>query len=102
MLNILNKSGRAEGVSTDRLVADEERRLHASLVKLSPQVHGHLGRGDFAQALKDLAGIRADVDAFFDKVLVNAEDEGVRRNRLALLTELGTLMNQVADISRLA
>jgi glycyl-tRNA synthetase beta chain len=102
VLNILNKSGRAEGVDASLLVADEERRLHASLAKLSPRVHAHLEHGDFAQALEDLAGIRAEVDAFFDKVLVNAEDEAVRRNRLALLTELGTLMNQVADISKLA
>jgi len=42
------------------------------------------------------------VDAFFDKVLVNAEDEAIRMNRLALLTQLGELMNRVADISKLA
>ena len=102
VLNILNKSGRAEGVDAYLLAADEERRLHLSLAALSLRVNAHLERGDFGQALKDLGGIRADVDAFFDKVLVNAEDERVRRNRLALLTELGTLMNQVADISKLA
>jgi glycyl-tRNA synthetase beta chain len=49
-----------------------------------------------------LAGIRVDVDAFFDKVLVNAEDLAVRGNRLALLTGLERLLNRVADISRLA
>ena len=49
-----------------------------------------------------LAGVRGDVDAFFDKVLVNAEDLAVRGNRLALLTGLERLLNRVADISRLA
>ena len=62
----------------------------------------HLERQDFAAALKELAGVRAEVDAFFDKVLVNAEDEAIRTNRLGLLTQLAALMNRVADISKLA
>jgi glycyl-tRNA synthetase beta chain len=49
-----------------------------------------------------VASIRGDVDAFFDKVLVNAEDPAVRANRLALLTGLERVLNRVADISRLA
>ena len=100
--NILKKSGSGGGVSVELLGQDEERRLHASLESLAPRVEQSLERQDFAAALKDLAGIRDDVDAFFDKVLVNAEDEKVRANRLALLTKLGLLMNRVADISKLA
>jgi glycyl-tRNA synthetase beta chain len=100
--NILRKSGGGDRVSPELLSQDEERKLHASLQILSPRVEQHLERQDFAAALKDLAGIRNDVDAFFDKVLVNAEDEKVRSNRLALLTQLGILMNRVADISKLA
>jgi glycyl-tRNA synthetase beta chain len=100
--NILRKSGGGDRVTPELLAQDEERQLHASLQALSPRVEQHLERQDFAAALKDLAGIRNDVDAFFDKVLVNAEDERVRSNRLALLTQLGILMNRVADISKLA
>lgn len=100
--NILRKSGGGDRVSPELLAQDEEKKLHASLQALSPRVERHLERQDFAAALKDLAGIRDDVDAFFDKVLVNAEDEKIRSNRLALLTQLGTLMNRVADISKLA
>jgi glycyl-tRNA synthetase beta chain len=100
--NILRKSGMGERVSAELLAQDEERRLHASLEALAPRVERHLERQDFTAALRELAGVRADVDAFFDKVLVNAEDEKVRTNRLALLTQLGALMNRVADISKLA
>ena len=100
--NILRKSGTGEHVAVELLAQDEERRLHASLQALAPRVEQDVQRQDFTAALKDLAGIRADVDAFFDKVLVNAEDEKVRANRLALLTQLGSLMNRVADISKLA
>jgi glycyl-tRNA synthetase beta chain len=100
--NILRKSGHGDTVSPLLFAQDEEKRLHTSLESLVPRVAGHLERKDYAAALKDLAGIRNDVDAFFDKVLVNAEDEKVRNNRLALLTRLGGLMNRVADISKLA
>ena len=84
------------------LKQDEEVRLAGALVLIAPRIEGHLNASNFTGALKELAGLRGDVDAFFDKVLVNAEDESLRRNRLALLTELGALMNRVADISKLA
>ena len=100
--NILKKSGNGASVAPGLLAQDEEKKLHASMQALAPRVEQHMERSDYAAALKDLAGIRADVDAFFDKVLVNAEDEKVRANRLGLLDELGRLMNRVADISKLA
>ena len=56
----------------------------------------------YQEALESLAAIAAPVDAFFDKVMVNADDEKVRANRFALLAELRALLNQVADISKLA
>jgi glycyl-tRNA synthetase beta chain len=52
--------------------------------------------------LKILAGLRDAVDLFFNDVMVNAEDAQIRQNRWALLKQLQTHMNQVADISRLA
>jgi len=100
--NILEKSGRSDGVDAGLFAQDEERRLHAALAALSPQVEASVAAGDFGAALLAVATIRGDVDAFFDKVLVNAEDPAVRANRLALLTALERVLNRVADISRLA
>ncbi len=100
--NILDKSGRSDGVDTALFAQDEERRLHAAISALAPGVEASVAAGDFSRALVSLAGIRSDVDAFFDEVLVNAEDLAVRANRLALLTGLERLLNRVADISRLA
>jgi glycyl-tRNA synthetase beta chain len=100
--NILEKSGRADGVDAGLLAQDEERGLHAALLALAPQVEASVAGGDFGAALLAVARIRGDVDAFFDKVLVNAEDLAVRANRLALLTGLERVLNRVADISRLA
>jgi glycyl-tRNA synthetase beta chain len=58
--------------------------------------------GDFSATLKALAALRDDVDAFFNDVMVMAEDPAVRNNRLALLNTLHGMMNRVADISKLA
>ncbi|MBK8321376.1 MAG: glycine--tRNA ligase subunit beta [Betaproteobacteria bacterium] len=100
--NILEKSGRSDGVDPDLFMQEEERRLHAALAALSPQVEASVAGGDFGAALLAVASIRGDVDAFFDRVLVNAEEPAVRANRLALLTGLERVLNRVADISRLA
>jgi glycyl-tRNA synthetase beta chain len=67
-----------------------------------PEVDAAWARGDFAGTLKTLAQMRDDVDAFFNDVMVMAEDEALRRNRLALLSSLHGMMNRVADISKLA
>ena len=80
----------------------ELREQRQPVVAQALVVEPKVASADFEPALLALAGIRADVDAFFDKVLVNAEDLAVRGNRLALLTGLERLLNRVADISRLA
>jgi glycyl-tRNA synthetase beta chain len=56
----------------------------------------------YAEALQLLAGVRKEVDSFFDEVMVMTENPLTRDNRLALLSQLERLMNQVADISKLA
>ena len=58
--------------------------------------------GDFSATLKALAALRDDVDAFFNDVMVMAEDTSLRNNRLSLLSTLHSMMNRVADISKLA
>jgi glycyl-tRNA synthetase beta chain len=59
-------------------------------------------RGDYAGYLKTFAVLKQPVDAFFDSVMVMAPEDALRRNRLALLSDLREAMNRVADISKLA
>ncbi|MSQ18186.1 MAG: glycine--tRNA ligase subunit beta [Betaproteobacteria bacterium] len=100
--NILKKSGVADTIDPQLLTDVEERALFEQLVAMEPAVGAQIAAQQFAAALRSLADARDRVDAFFDKVLVNAEDPKLRNNRLALLTRLNRLMNQVADISKLA
>jgi glycyl-tRNA synthetase beta chain len=100
--NILDRSGRSYTIDDNLFAQDEERRLAEVLREKSVVVEASVAEENFERALLTLAEIRADVDAFFDKVLVNTEDLAVRENRLALLTALERLLNRVADISRLA
>jgi glycyl-tRNA synthetase beta chain len=72
------------------------------MTSLKPAVDAAYAQGDFAATLKGLARLRGDVDAFFNDVMVMAEDAGLRNNRIALLAELHGMMNRVADISKLA
>jgi len=102
--NILRQAG-GDGVATvkEKLLTDEaERALWASLGETTSIVRPLLDTGDYTKALTELAGLRAPVDRFFDDVMVMADDEAVRNNRLALLGELRALFLDVADISRLA
>ena len=72
-----------------------------AVASLEPRLDVALEAEDFAAAMRELSGLRAPVDAFFDKVMVNAPQPELRDNRLALLRDLRHLMNQVADLSRL-
>jgi glycyl-tRNA synthetase beta chain len=101
--NILKKSEEASGkVDTGRLVEPAERALATALSEVAPQAAAAFDRGDYTASLQALALLKAPVDAFFDGVMVNAEDADLRRNRLALLAALHGAMNRVADLSRLA
>ena len=60
-----------------------------------------LNSGDYTAALTELAALHEPVDAFFDNVMVMADDAAVRNNRLALLDSLRTLFLRIADLSRL-
>jgi len=101
--NILRKSD-ADSVKLDASLLREpaERELHSSLRALTPGIAAHMDARDYTKAMQAMAALKGPVDAFFDKVLVNAEDEQLRNNRHALLRELDALMNGVADISKLA
>lgn len=101
--NLLRKAeGEIAQLDESRLSEAAERELAQAVRRLAPLAENQLAAGDFAGALTTLAQVRTAVDAFFADVMVMAEDPAVRANRLALLARLHGLMNQVADISRLA
>ncbi len=89
-------------VSANLLVEQEEKGLYAALERVSASSAECLTGGDYQGALATLAGLREPVDAFFDGVMVNAEEPDLRANRLNLLYALRGLFTQVADISQLA
>ncbi|MFC5472622.1 glycine--tRNA ligase subunit beta [Paraherbaspirillum soli] len=101
--NILKKTdGVSSDVQHDLLRDAAEQQLFSAMHALKPQVDAAFAKGDFSGALKALAQLRQNVDAFFNDVMVMAEDEQLRNNRLALLSNLHVMLNQVADISKLA
>ena len=79
-----------------------EIALNAALGEVEPVADAAFDAGDYTASLKSLAALKAPVDDFFDHVMVNAEDAGLRANRLGLLARLRRAMNRVADLSRLA
>jgi len=81
---------------------DQERDLYQAMVGIEPLAKKYLDSGNYGQNLKALVTLKPFIDDFFDKVMVMCEDQALRKNRAVLLQHLGRLMNQVADISRLA
>jgi len=104
--NILkkNEEALAQAGSVDPALLQDaaEKALYASVQRVQPDVDAAFERGDFTGTLKTLAQLRDDVDAFFNDVMVMADDVALRNNRLALLSILHRMMNRVADISKLA
>ena len=92
----------AGAVDPGLFAAEEERALHAALEAAAPRVATELQAEHFEAAMAALAGLRAPVDAFFEQVLVNADDAAVRQNRLRLLSQVQGAMGQVADFSLVA
>ena len=102
--NILKKTAASEVTAVDPALLPEpaEQALYAAMLQLTPQVDNAYAAGDFSATLKSLAQLRQPVDAFFNDVMVMAEDAALRANRIALLSQLHAMMNRVADISKLA
>lgn len=80
----------------------QETALYSALRDAMPKADAAYERTDYTVSLKEWSKLKEPVDAFFDNVMVNAEDPALRANRLALLAHLHAAMNRVADISRLA
>ena len=101
--NILKK---AEGprAALDKALLTEaaEEALYTRLLGVTPDANARYAAGDYTGMLQVLSALKPQVDTFFEDVMVNAEDEKVRANRLSLLSQLQALFNQVADISKLS
>lgn len=105
--NILRIEEKKDGVSYEGgvdmvlLHEPEERALAEAIAHLGPQIEAALGAEDFEAAMALIATLRAPVDAFFDKVTVNAEDKALRANRLRLLADIRAITRAIADFDRI-
>lgn len=101
--NILRQAESAEHGEIDATLLDDdaEKALYEALKNAEQSVSPMLEKRAYSEALAELSTLRKPVDTFFDDVMVMTDDEEVRRNRLALLTELRALFLNIADISRL-
>jgi glycyl-tRNA synthetase beta chain len=84
-----------------KLTAPEEKALAAAIKTAEKEIEAALKSEDFEAAMRAMAKLRAPVDAFFDKVIVNADDKAVRENRLKLLNRIREATRHVADFSRI-
>jgi len=101
---ILHQAGFStdENTDPDLMDAGPEKDLHNELITVSGDARVHAMQQQYLQALVRIASLRPAVDRFFDKVLVNAPDERIRRNRLTLLSNLLTEFSAIADFSEIA
>jgi glycyl-tRNA synthetase beta chain len=101
--NILKKTDDVDAHVSEILLQEAaEKSLYAALQSVLPQAQSQWVAGDYTASLQSLAALRAPVDAFFEDVMVNAEQMDLRLNRLGLLKTLHVAMNRVADLSKLA
>ncbi len=101
--NILKKTDAVDAHVSEMLLKEPaEKALYAAMQLTAPKAKAQFGAGDYTESLQTLAALRAPVDAFFESVMVNADELDLRLNRLGLLTSLNAAMNRVADLSKLA
>ncbi|MDO9159354.1 MAG: glycine--tRNA ligase subunit beta, partial [Burkholderiaceae bacterium] len=102
--NILKKADGEVLAQVDPALLQEaaEQALAAALGQVAPQADAAFATGDYTASLQALAALRSPVDAFFDGVMVNADDPALKANRLGLLKTLHLAMNRVAELGRLA
>ncbi|CAM8658878.1 GlyS Glycyl-tRNA synthetase, beta subunit [Comamonadaceae bacterium] len=101
--NILKKTDDVDAHVSELLLQEAaEKALFAAMQTVLPQAQSQWQAGDYTASLQSLAALRVPVDAFFEDVMVNAEQLDLRLNRLGLLKSLHVAMNRVADLSKLA
>ncbi len=101
--NILKKTdiSSAIKINTGLFAEDAEKALYEKLNGLRASVDALYDKGDYEKALRKLSALREPVDTFFDKVMVMADDEAIKNNRIALLEQMSALFLRAADLSRL-
>ena len=99
--NILKKEKWDVAAASGDQVADEEKRLGDTLRDVAPSVSASIAAEDFTGAMTALASLRTPIDAFFEKVIVNDPDPGVRARRLNLLAKFRDAVHSVADFSKI-
>lgn len=95
------KSWRFPAVRAELFQEEAERKLHAAAGRAAQEAEGHKKVRGYREALQGIARLRPEVDEFFDRVLVMAEQEEIRRNRLTLLAELLREFSTIADFSEI-
>lgn len=101
--NILKKSDPVTCNAQQAMLAEPtEHSLFEAMQSTAPKFDQYFAAQNYTAALKSLAPLKIPVDAFFENVMVNADDLALRNNRLALLNDLHLMMNKVADLSKLA
>jgi glycyl-tRNA synthetase beta chain len=101
--NIMKKSGQVDGAAVSQTLFEDaaEKALYTAVQAVKAEVDACLESGRFDMALMKIASLRPTVDAFFDEVLVMAEDEKIRGNRLALLGSIAGLFGRFADFTKI-
>jgi len=104
VVNIIKKAEKFSLSHVDKKLFQDtsESKLYTAFNDVRKSVLDHLKHGRYEQVLIDIASLRDSVDAFFDGVLVMAEDKNVRNNRLALLGHIAELFGKIADFSKLS
>ena len=100
--NILKKaSGAAASINDEQLIEPAEKHLAESLQSIALELEPQFRAGDYIEAMRSTAKLRESVDNFFDNVMVMVDDETLKANRLALLTQVADLCSRTADLSQL-
>ncbi|MGA2420370.1 MAG: glycine--tRNA ligase subunit beta, partial [Candidatus Acidiferrum sp.] len=98
--NFTNTDGHAS--APDLFENDAEKELHRTVKEAAGKVQAEKRSGQYFEALETIAGLRKPIDRFFEEVMVMAEDERVRNNRLALLSQVLKEFTTIADFSEIA
>lgn len=99
--NITSGQESAARVDPSKLESDAERRLAELVPLMSDQIDEMIGERNYKLALETFAAMAPELERFFDEVMVMVEDEGVRRNRMALLRTVGNAVMKIADVTKI-
>jgi glycyl-tRNA synthetase beta chain len=99
--NITAGQETAANVDPSKLENDVERRLADLIAIVREQIEEMIGERDYKRALETFAALAPELETFFDEVMVMVEDEGVRRNRMALLRTIGNAVMKIADVTKI-